>query len=260
MNDVLVASHVSYHAGPVALIKDISLALTLGRLLAVVGPNGAGKSTLLHLLAGDLRPTEGQIELDGRPLQSYSPLQLARLRAVMTQHTLIPFAYQVEQVVAMGRYPHTARRDVSPDQGRQVVSLAMRRTEIEPYRARTYPTLSGGEAARTLMARTMAQTTEVLLLDEPTASLDIRHQELMMQTCRTLAEEGKAVCVIVHDLNLAAAYADQIALLCRGTLAAQGTPFATLLAPQLSEIYGYPIYVTKHPRRDCPLVLADGDW
>jgi iron complex transport system ATP-binding protein len=257
---ILVAAHVGYRAGSIPLIVDVSLSLSSGRVLAVVGPNGAGKSTLLHLLAGDLQPSEGTIRLDGRPLHSYSPPRLARLRAVVTQHTLIHFAYQVEQVVSMGRYPHVARRDISPAQDRQIVLQALQRTEMEPFRARAYPTLSGGEASRTIMARAMAQATEVLLLDEPTASLDIRHQELVMHTCRELAEHGKAVCVILHDLNLAAAYADEIALLDGGRLAAVGSPFDTLTASRLSVIYGHPIYVTTHPRRNCPLVLADSIW
>ena len=258
MTAFLIASHVGYRAGSIPLITDVSLALSRGHLLAVVGPNGAGKTTLLHLLAGDLRPGEGTIVLDGLPLHTYSPLQLARLRAVMTQHAVIHFAYQVEQVVAMGRYPHASRRDISPAQDRKIVLQALKRTEMEPYRARAYPTLSGGEASRTLMARTLAQETDVLLLDEPTASLDIRHQELVMRICRGVAEQGKAVCVILHDLNLAAAYADEIALLDRGRLAALGSPFETLRAPQLSAIYGHPIFVTTHPRRNCPLVLAEG--
>jgi iron complex transport system ATP-binding protein len=257
MTSILVAEHVGYRAGSIPLISDVSVALTRGRVLAVVGPNGAGKSTLLHLLAGDLRPSDGTIELNGRPLHSYSPLQLARLRAVMTQHTVIHFAYQVEQVVAMGRYPHASRRDISPTEDRQIVVRALQRTEMEPYRARAYPTLSGGEASRTIMARAMAQETDVLLLDEPTASLDIRHLELVMRTCRALARRGKAVCVVLHDLNLAAAYADEIALLDRGRLAAIGSPVETLVAPLLSGVYGHPIFVTKHPRRNCPLVLAD---
>jgi iron complex transport system ATP-binding protein len=254
---ILVAEHVGYRAGSIPLISDVSLTLTRGRVLAVVGPNGAGKSTLLHLLAGDLRPTEGTIQLDSHPLHGYSPTQLARRRAVMTQHTVMHFAYQVEQVVAMGRYPHAARRDITPAQDRQIVLKALQSTETDVYRSRTYPTLSGGEASRTIMARAIAQETDVLLLDEPTAGLDIRHQELVMRTCRTLAEEGKAVCVILHDLNLAAIYADEIALLDHGRLAAMGAPFETLIAPLLSEIYGHPIYVTRHPRRNCPLVLAD---
>lgn len=257
MIPILVAQHVSYRAGPTQLIGDVSLSLAAGRVLAVVGPNGAGKSTLLHLLAGDIRPNEGTILLDGRPLRAYAPLQLARLRAVMTPHTAIQFAFQVEQVVAMARYPHRARRDVSPLEERQIVRQALIRTEMEPYRARAYPTLSGGEAARTLLARALAQETTVVLLDEPTAALDIRHQELVMEIARQLAASGKAVLVILHDLNLAAAHADEIALLQNGRLVALGSPAQTLTAPLLSEVYGYPIYVTSHPRRNCPLVLAD---
>jgi iron complex transport system ATP-binding protein len=257
MTAILIAEHLRYHAGEAALISDVSLSLTTGEVLAVVGPNGAGKSTLLRLLAGDLTPRAGHILLEGRMLRSYSPLELARRRAVMTQHAIIQFAFQVEQVVVMGRYPHRDRRDISPHEDQQIVESALLRTEMAPLRTRAYPTLSGGEAARTLLARTLAQETRLMLLDEPTASLDIRHQELVMGIVRELAANGKAVLMVLHDLNLAAAYADRLALLHRGRLVAMGSPQETLTAPLLSEIYGYPVYVTTHPRRNCPLVLAD---
>jgi iron complex transport system ATP-binding protein len=255
---VLAAQDISYRVGTSTLIDNVTLSLTPGRVLALVGPNGAGKSTLLRLLAGDLQPTAGSIAIDGHPLRSYSALQLARLRAVMPQHALVNFAFQVDQVVAMGRYPHLARRDISPDEDEQIVRQALASADMEAFRTRTYPTLSGGEASRTLLARALAQETGVLLLDEPTASLDIGHQEMVMNLSRTLAARGKALLVILHDLNLAAAHADEIALLHRGRLAALGSPAETLTAPLLSEIYGCPIYVTTHPRRRCLLVLADG--
>jgi len=258
MTAVLAARHLGYQVGSTRLISDVSLSLAAGRVLAVVGPNGAGKSTLLHVLAGDFPRHEGSILIEGRPLKSYSPLQLARLRAVMTQHTLIQLAFPVEQVVGMGRYPHWRRRDISPAEERLIVGEALIRTEMDPFRERAYPTLSGGEASRALLARALAQETAVILLDEPTASLDIRHQELVMGVIRRLAESGKAVLVVLHDLNLAAAYADEIALLHRGRLVALGSPGDTLTAPLLSEIYDYPISVISHPRRPCPLVLADG--
>jgi heme transport system ATP-binding protein len=255
---VLVAQHVGYRVGSTPLVSDVSLALAAGRVLAVVGPNGAGKSTLLHLLAGDLACSEGSILLAGQSLSTYSPIQLARLRAVMSQHTVIRLAFQVEQVVGMGRYPHSTRRDISPADDRAIVRDALIRTHMEPLRERSFPTLSGGEASRALLARAVAQETALVLLDEPTAGLDIRHQELMMGITRRLAETGKAVLVILHDLNLAAAYADEIALLHRGCLVALGPPEETLTAPVLSEVYGYPIAVIRHPHRHCPLVLADG--
>jgi iron complex transport system ATP-binding protein len=257
MTDLLTAEHLRYYAGEAALISDVSLSLDAGEVLAVVGPNGAGKSTLLRLVAGDLTPQAGSILLEGRALQRYSPLELAQRRAVMPQQALIQFAFQVEQVVTMGRYPHHHRRDLSPREEQQIVEHALQRTEMLPLRARAYPTLSGGEAARTLLARALAQETRLVLLDEPTASLDIRHQELVMRIARALAANGKAVLMVLHDLNLAAAYADRLALLHRGRLAALGSPLETLTAPLLSEIYGYPVYVTTHPRRNCPLVLAD---
>ena len=257
MTPALVADRLSYHADATPLIHDVSLSLEPGQVLAVVGPNGAGKSTLLGLLAGDLRPSAGTIRLYDRPLHSYAPQHLARLRTVMAQQALIHVAFQVEQMVAMGRYPHRRRRDISPHEERGIVESALARTELQAFRARAFPTLSGGEAARTLLARSLAQDTGVVLLDEPTAALDIRHQELVMSTTRWLADGGKAVLVILHDLNQAAAHGDRIAVLDRGRLAALGTPVETLTAPLLSAIYGHPIYVTTHPKRHCPLVLAE---
>ena len=221
---VLVAQHIGYRVGSTSLVSDVNLSLTAGRVLAVVGPNGAGKSTLLHLLAGDLACHEGSILLAGQSLRTYSPIQLARLRAVMSQHTVIRLAFQVEQVVGMGRYPHSTRRDVSPADDRRIVQEALIRTQMEPFRERPYPTLSGGEASRALLARAMAQETAVVLLDEPTAGLDIRHQELVMGITRRLAATGKAVLVVLHDLNLAAAYADEIAILHHGRLVIPGIP------------------------------------
>ena len=246
------ARSVGYLVGTARLLADVSLAVRPGELVALVGPNGAGKSTLLKLLAGDLTPSEGTILLDGRPLSSYRAAALAQRRAVMPQQTILQFAFTAREVVEMGRSPRT---DADPDTDRAIVEESLARTDTTGLAGRTYPTLSGGEQQRVTLARVLAQKTPLLLLDEPTTSLDLRHQELVLITARSAAADGAAVLAVLHDLNLAAAYADRIALLRGGRLAACDSPWAVLTEALLSEVFQYPIAVRPHPLRDCPLVL-----
>ena len=250
----LEARAVGYRIAWRALLDGVSLRLAPGEVLALAGPNGAGKSTLLRLLAGDLAPTSGAVLLDGRPLASFRARDLALRRAVLPQQTLLQFAFAAREVVAMGRHPHLARHGET-DQDEAIVRAAMGRTETLPLAERAYPSLSGGEQGRVSLARTLAQEAPLLLLDEPTAALDLRHQQAVLATARTLAAEGAAVLAVLHDLNLAAAYADRVALLAAGRLVTVGTPWATLTATTLSEIFGHPIAVVPHPARDCPLII-----
>ena len=251
----LVEAHgVCFEVERRRLVDAVSLELAAGECMALVGPNGAGKSTLLRLLAGDLHPTAGTVTLDGVSLSSHAIRDLAVRRAVLPQQTLLQFAFTVREVVAMGRAPH----DDEPlgSRGlRAMVDWAMERTETLTIAERRFPTLSGGEQGRVSLARVLAQDTPILLLDEPTAALDIRHQQLVMEVARELAGEGAAVLAVLHDLNLAAAYADRIAVLSRGRLAAVGTPWETLTESLLAEVFECPIAVTRHPMRGCPLVL-----
>ncbi|MBI3973477.1 MAG: heme ABC transporter ATP-binding protein [Chloroflexi bacterium] len=250
----LEARSVSYLVGRRALVDNVSLALGHGEVLAVVGPNGAGKSTLLRLLAGDLEPSSGEILLDGRPLQAYRPPALARCRAVMPQSTVITFAFSALQVVLMGRHPHLGPGGEGPAD-LDAVRAAMVHTETLALAQRAYPTLSGGEQARVTLARVLAQETPLLLLDEPTAHLDPRHQQAALRVARELAERGAGVLAIVHDLNLAAAYADRVALLHEGRLVACGVPWGVLTAEQLSPVFRLRFAVLPHPALDCPLLV-----
>ena len=253
MSAVLEARGLGHRVGRRWLVSDVTLAVQAGEVLAVAGPNGAGKSTLLGLLAGDLRPAAGEVRLRGRLLSAYRPAELARLRAVLPQASVMQFAFTARQVVELGRAPW-ARKPSADDE--RVVAEAMAATEVSPFAARSYLSLSGGEAARVCLARVLAQDTPVVLLDEPTASLDLRHQELAMALARRLAGEGRAVVAVLHDLNLAAAHADRMAVLDAGRLAAVGPPAEVLSDQLLSAVYGHPVTVVAHPRRDCPLVLA----
>ncbi len=194
------------------------------------------------------------VALYGRPLGDRRHRDLALLRAVLPQRTIIAFPFTVAEVVRMGRYPHLER--VGPAEHDATVALAMTRCEVTTLAQRQFTTLSGGEQTLVTLARVLAQDTPVLLLDEPTAALDLHHQEAVLRIARALADDGKAVLAVLHDLNLAAAYADRLALLAAGSLVAAGPPEGALDARLLSDVYRHPVVVTRHPTRDCPLVLA----
>jgi iron complex transport system ATP-binding protein len=227
---------VSFQVGAAKLVDAVSLQAYAGEVLALVGPNGAGKSTLLRLLAHELSPTEGEVVIGGRAVEEYGAREMAKHRAVLPQQTVMQFAFTAFDVVMMGRNPHIENGWPGPED-RAIAEHSMHQTETLEFRARVYPGLSGGEQSRVTFARVLAQETPILLLDEPTASLDIRHQEQAMQIARNLAAEGACVVVIVHDLNLAAAYADRIALLHRGRLAECAPPAVILRSSLLSEVF-----------------------
>jgi iron complex transport system ATP-binding protein len=236
MAATLETRNVSFSAGKAELLKDVSLEVTTGEVLAVVGPNGAGKSTLLRLLAGELSPSAGDVLIDGKPLKSYSASALALKRAVLPQQTILTFAFSALEVVLMGRNPHL--KDGWPNkEDERIAEHAMEVTETTAFAQRKFPSLSGGEQSRVTLARVLAQEAPLLLLDEPTSSLDVRHQEQVMATARRLAAAGACVLVILHDLNLAAAYANRIAVLHKGSLVACDAPAAVLRPELLKEVF-----------------------
>jgi iron complex transport system ATP-binding protein len=240
----LEARGVTFRVGRIPLVAGVDLSVEPGELVAIVGANGAGKSTLLRLLAGDLRPTEGDVLLNGRPIGSYGAGALARLRSVLPQQSWIQFAFTVRQVVEMGRSPyHAAKRD--PAEEARVVREAMRAADVAALAERAYPGLSGGEQSRACLARVLAQDTPLVLLDEPTAALDIRHQHQVLGVVRGLAQAGKAVVAVLHDLNLAAAYATRVVAMHRGMAVADGVPEEVLTASVLSRIYEHPVEVVR---------------
>ena len=249
---LLVAEGVGLRVDGVTLVEGVSLEVSAGEILGVVGPNGAGKTSLLRMLAGEMEPTTGAVTLDGVPLAAWRPRDLARRRALLPQHTLLQFAFRALDVVLMGRYPH---RDSSAEQDLETARRAMEGTDTAHLAARIYPTLSGGEQTRVSFARVLAQETPLVMLDEPTTSLDLRHQEMVMGLLRSLADAGAAVVVVLHDLNLAARYADRVALMSRGRLAALAGTREVLRADLLTEVYRHPVMVVPHPRLDCPLIL-----
>ena len=248
----------SYRAGRIRIVEAVSMDVRYGEVLALVGPNGAGKSTVLGLLSGDISPTEGTVELDGRPLHEWDAKELARVRAVLLQANQVAFSFTAQQVIEMGRAPWMGTERADGDA--EAIADAVAVTDVAHLTDRMFPTLSGGEKARVSLARVLAQETRIVLLDEPTAALDLRHQEEVLRICRRLAAEGKAVIVVLHDLSLAAAYADEIAILADGALAARGTPEEVLTAERIETVYGTSVRVMPDPDTGRPVVIPRRAW
>ncbi|MFZ9853111.1 MAG: heme ABC transporter ATP-binding protein [Ilumatobacteraceae bacterium] len=227
------------------LCCDVHVEFEAGQLVAIVGPNGAGKSSLLALLAGDLEPADGSVDLDGASLGSVEPLELARRRAVLSQSNTVAFPFSVAEVVTMGRFPWSAQSSAATDQ--RIVAESMAATDVSHLARRRITTLSGGEAARVALARVLAQDTSIVLLDEPTASLDIKHQEMVFDLLRAKAKDGALVIIVVHDLEAAAAIADRLIVMNDGRVVADGRPDQILSSELLSDVYDYPLTVKADP-------------
>jgi len=254
----VVASDVCYVTGKVKLICEVSLDLAPGERVAIVGPNGAGKSTLLGLLAGDLRPSRGTITYDSADLSTIPVRQLATSRALLGQRQAEDITFTVGQVVGMGRYAHRSDAGIGPDDDRRAVSEALERLDLGTLENRPVSSLSGGERQRVAIARTLAQETPLLLLDEPTTALDVRHQEMVLDLIRSLGDRGRTVVAVLHDLNMATVF-DQVILLHRGGVASYGAAAEVLNAERLTRVYDYPIEVVEHPLRPGILVLPFSD-
>lgn len=231
--------NVRVELGGVTVLDDIDLNVAEGEMLVLVGPNGAGKSTLLGALSGEIGLRHGEVLYGHRPVAGIRHTELARLRSVLTQENGVSFPFLVSEVVAMGRSPWA--RTVEGRDDISAVAAAMEAADITHLAGRRYTQLSGGEKARVSLARVLAQSTPVVFLDEPTASLDLRHQEDVMRIGRRMADEGRTVVVVLHDLSLASAYADRLALISGGRLEALGSPTEVLTAERVERVYGLPV-------------------
>jgi iron complex transport system ATP-binding protein len=250
----LSITHLGYRANDNSLLKDVSLVVPSGGLTAVIGPNGAGKSTLLRVAAGDVAPTSGSVSYGDTPLSGMSVARRARSRAVLApqQATEIPFT--VHQVISMGRYPHRFDRGTKPETEQAMIESAIDLLDLGDLRHRQLRSLSGGEHQRVAIARVLAQRAPIILLDEPTTALDIRHQESVMTLLAELAANGHSVLAVLHDLNMVSHF-DQVILLNEGRVAAAGTPQDVLTTERLTTVYGHPIDVVDHPTRPGVLMV-----
>ena len=276
---MLQAHGIAVQRGERQILSDIDLSLPAGQVIGVLGANGAGKSTLLAALAGELSPSAGRITLNGRPLSAWPAAELASCRAVLPQSPSLQFDLPVATVIGMGAYPHarhtrtgaprtdsrdTAQAAIAEDQ--RILQRVLALADVQDLYERRYRRLSGGEQQRVHLARVLYQLLlarqghdeyRVLMLDEPTASLDPRHQLLLLSAVHTLAhEENVAALVIMHDLNLAAGCCDRLLLLGQGRVAACGTPAQVLTPDTLRQVYGVEATVLPHPNQPGrPLVV-----
>jgi iron complex transport system ATP-binding protein len=260
MSPVIAASAVSVRAGAKTLLNGVSLAAASGEVIALVGPNGAGKSTLLRTLSGELKPHAGEVLLKGRVVADYAPRELALHRAVLSQSMQVAFPFTVRDVVRMGA-GEGRRRQLDA-----LADAALADVDLSAFGDRVITTLSGGEQQRAHFARVLVQLAcaleasgpGLLLLDEPTANLDLKHQLELLQIAARCARDGHAVIMIVHDLNLAALAADRVVVLANGSIAADGTPATTITDELLREVFKVAATVGQTPPAGVPFVLPHG--
>ncbi|MBW3630644.1 MAG: ABC transporter ATP-binding protein [Gemmatimonadetes bacterium] len=232
--------------GPAA-VRGVSLEVRAGACTAVLGPNGSGKSTLLRLLLGVLAPERGEAWFAGRSLAEWSRPAIAREIGVVPQAEELAFPITVRELVAMGRYPYLGSWRREGEEDRRAIEKAMDRCDVLALGDRLVSTVSGGERQRARIARALAQEPTVLALDEPTASLDIRHEMAIFELLRELGKSGVTVLLSTHNLNLAARYADKLVLMDRGRVAAEGRPAEVVRRELLEAVYRWPVRTTPHP-------------
>ncbi|MDR9430345.1 MAG: heme ABC transporter ATP-binding protein [Natronomonas sp.] len=245
--------------GGVTVLDDVELFVDGGEFLALVGPNGAGKTTLLRTCNGLLSPDRGDVYVGGRPVAECSAREIGQLVATVPQETTVAFEFPVADIVEMGRTPHRSRFEPADDADRAAVDDALERTDTVRFAERSVEELSGGERQRVMVARALAQDAPILLLDEPTASLDINHQVRMLALARALADDGRTVVAAIHDLELAARFCDRMALLSDGALLAEGSPETVLTSGRLEAAFDVRTAIATNPVTGTPAVTPLSD-
>ena len=255
MTNAVQAQSIGHAFNGQAVLSELTFQVPSGAFFIIIGPNGSGKTTLLKLMTGLLAVQNGQLSVLSRPIGDYTARELARRMAYVPQTVPITFGFSVMQVVMMGRAPHLGMLGFESEQGRELAREAMRLAGVDHLAERRLDQLSGGEQQRVFIARAICQQPAIMLLDEPTAALDLSHQVRVMDLmARLKAEQGVTVVMVSHDLNLAAMYADHLLLLDRGRLAGSGTPHDVLRFDLLEKVYGCPLLVDKSPLGDYPIV------
>ncbi|MFQ5551643.1 MAG: ABC transporter ATP-binding protein, partial [Gemmatimonadales bacterium] len=233
-----------YPAGETPALANVSLSLLPGQLAAVVGPNGSGKTTLLRIVLGIARATSGEVQIEGRPVDRWSRRELAQTFGVVSQREETTFPLRVRQSVSLGRYPHLGGFAAPRDHDRRMVDEAMRKCDVEQLAHRWINNLSGGEWQRVRIARALAQEPRALILDEPSANLDLRHEmEVFELTAGLVHERGLAAVIVTHNVNLAARYADTMLVLNGGTTRAFGPPHEVLNVELMHDVFRWPVDV-----------------
>jgi iron complex transport system ATP-binding protein len=237
-------------------LRQVSLMVEKGEMVALLGPNGSGKTTLIKLAAGVLNPQRGEVLLGEARLRKLSRKEIARRVAVVPQSFNIPFAFTVAEVVMLGRTPFIKTFSGEEERDRSIARRAMEITGIEQFSKRTFNELSGGERQKSILAMALAQEPKLILLDEPTAHLDINHQVEILELIKGLnREQGVTVLGAMHDLNLAALYFDRLVLLKEGAIFAQGSPAAVLTEKTIYDVFGATVHIQQHPSAEVPHIV-----
>jgi len=223
---------------PRTILDQIQFSAHPGEIIGICGPNGVGKSTFLRVLAGLVKPTAGEVRIQGKALSHHKPRQLARQLSFLPQDTVVPFDFKAREIVLMGRHPYASSLAAWSDEDLAVAQACMVQAECESEAEQLVTTLSGGERQRVMIARLLAQDTPIVLLDEMTASQDIRHASRLLRLARQLAEAGKLVILVLHDLRAAARICSRVCLMHNGRIVADGDPVEVLHEGHIAYVYG----------------------
>ncbi len=258
MSDTLCVEQLNLTLNQVNLLSNVSFNVNAGELVSIIGPNGAGKSSLLRAISGDISLSSGAVLFNQKPLQDWSGQQRAQHMAVLTQANTLSFAFTVCEVVVLGRTPHKSGYALDST----ICNEAMAALDVLHLSERLYPSLSGGEKQRVQLARVLVQIWQedseykrLLLLDEPTTSLDLGHERQLLQVVRSFADKGVAVIMVAHDVTLASAYSDRLIVLQGGRLIAQGTPEEVVTESQMNALFSTCVSVLPHPKTGKPVVV-----
>jgi iron complex transport system ATP-binding protein len=255
----IAADGVSFAFGTRKVLANVSVAAAAGELVAVLGPNGSGKTTLLRVLAGLVPPTTGVVRLDGRPLGDLTRRDIARRLALVPQDPRVDFPFTALEVALMGRAPHQQGLGLPSAHDLAIARGALAHVDAEALAGRVIEHLSGGERQRVFVARALAQEPGVLLLDEPTTHLDLRHQLATHEVLRHLCRDRGLACVsVVHDLNLALTYADRVVVLAGGRVAAAGPPAEALTPARIADVFGVRVSTVTHPVHGTCVLVPHG--
>jgi iron complex transport system ATP-binding protein len=249
------AKGIDFYYNSTQVIHNLSMLLRQGEFLGIIGPNGAGKSTLLRLLCGILRPKEGEIELFGTAMSAQSHKTIARQIAFVPQETHFTLNFTVEDIVRMGRYPYKRPFEREDQQDRTAIEDALEAADVAGLRARTINSLSSGERQLVVVARALAQSPKVMLLDEPTSHLDLHHQCTIMALLEKFNNKGISIAIVHHDLNLASLYCKNLILMRGGRVYAEGAPADLINKKILKEIYGTDVTIVTHPEKAVPQIF-----
>jgi len=259
---VIRAEEISFAYSTESVLSRISFVIESARMVALIGPNGSGKTTLLKMMNGTLWPRNGKMLLDGRETTELSRREIAKKAAIVPQETTLTFPFYAEEIVLTGRFPHLGRYQFEDRKDFQIVKEAMEKTDTLSLAARRFNELSAGERQRVLIARALAQEPAILLLDESTVFLDLRHQVQLMRLLKNLnAEKKLTVIFVTHDINMAAQNADHIIMLDSGKIYAIGKPASVITEENIKEVYKVDVFVDRNPYNGSPRVtLLTGEY